>query len=727
MMKTRALVGLLFACGCGESSPAEPAPEVITCGSAGATLPEGLTAISWDDGRPVSDLTRQSWSVAGVALNGAHLFEGVRFDVAGPAKIYGFSIHWSSLAPELGPKTEIPAALYPDFGYNGFEFWHEPLWQGSRCREDITTDLPTFYVLPEPITLSHSGLIYVAHERQSQLIPSFALDASRNGAGDCALFADCHSVVNLPDADPASYYAGVSSPLPYDFLVRLYVEYTEPVPPPSPYFEVAAGAPAIGGRQSWGDYDNDGYDDLLAAPALLHNDGGVFTDVTALSGLSGASMSGGVWGDYDNDGCLDLFVFSEATTAGDSLWRSNCDGTFTDVTALSGISDVQSYNLCQNDPLQDHQPSPAAAWWDIDNDGLLDLYVVGFICWADWDFYRDQVFRNNGDGTFADWTATRGFSNEAFSGRGAAPIDYDQDGDVDLLVNDYTLQQNLFFANNGDGTVSEAGLANGLAGVETRHQGALYYGHTIGVAWGDLDNDGDFDVIEANLAHPRFFDFSNKTMVLLNDGTGMFTDRAGTWQEPVSAAGLRYQETHSVPVLADFDRDGRLDLAISAVYDGRPTDFYWGSGDGTFRLDADRAGIDVTNGWGMAVSDFDNDGDVDLAATGWLFANQVDASGSWLEVRAVGNVLSNRGAYGATVRLTAAGVTYLRHVQGGSGQGNQDSAYLHFGLGNATEVTSIQVDFPGGGTITYAGPFAVGQRVWVYEDGHAGVGWGPPG
>lgn len=337
----------------------------------------------------------------------------------------------------------------------------------------------------------------------------------------------------------------------------------------------------------------------------------------------------------------------------------------------------------------------------------------------------DQVWHNEGAGVFTEWTGQYGFTDSTYASRGASPADADGDGDVDLLVNTYVLQRDLYYTNLGDGTVDEDARGVGLAG---RRDVSGYYGHTIGTAWGDLDGDGDLDVVSANLAHPRFWDFSNKTQVLLQEPAGTWTDACGdgVWDDPWCEVGLVYAETHSVPTLADLNNDGALDLLISEVYEGRPTDFYWGVGDGSFVQDRLHAGVEVENGWGMAAADFDQDGAVDLAASGRLYHNQLGPQGSFLAVRAVGDVASNWAAIGATVRVYGpAGEVFVRHVQGGTGQGGQDSLTLHFGLGALTEVAAVEVDFPGGGTVRYEGPFAVDQKLWLYEHGSATAGWAP--
>ena len=709
--------------------------DLSACKGALAEAPEGLEVLEWADGEPAGEISQQTWSVtdAQLPLATEPVYEATRFELKHPAKIHAFSVRFGRLPSH--PGTPVEVGLHPDFGHNGFDFWQkDPYWSGHYCAGDLNTDGWVTYAIDEPVVIAHPGLVYVAHRRQGEDDAAIFFDASSaNEDGSCGNWGDCSSSITLPELHSGTSggqgfasWNGLSFPFQFDFFIRLHVEYTDDVTAEEHLFQPDESAPGLSNRQSFGDFDNDGDDDLfINGNKVLRNDAGQFVDVTAASGIPemGISGSGGVWGDYDNDGCLDIFVFVESGHAMESLLRGNCDGTFTNITEASGIQDLQTYNPC-GDGNYTNTPSPAAAWWDIDGDGLLDLYVANMICWTDYSFFNDQVWRNNGDNTFSEWTGQNGFAGleaPARSSRGASPIDYDQDGDVDLLVNRYTLHENALYRNLGDGTVESAAAAVGLAGHKSS-QG--YYGHSIGTAWGDLDNDGDFDAVVANLAHPRFFGFSDKTQVLLQDSaTGTFADTQGFFTVPMGEAGIRYQETHSVPSLGDFDQDGDLDLIITATYSGRPTDFYWGNGDGTFELDNYHAGFVFTNGWGVALSDVDHDGDLDAATSGGLYKNTAAATGNWLQVRAVGNVNSNRSAIGATIRVYVGDTAKIRYVSGGNGQGGQDSATAHVGLGNALSVASIEVDFPGGETVTFAGPFDHGQRVWVYEDGTHTLGW----
>ncbi len=729
-----------------DGGPDGPLPDVAVdvqvdtgpppCGTGNRSLPKGLTELKWDNGKAATNVRAQSWTIKS-ASGTSHtvakeaLLEAVRFELKHPAEVYGFAVQWTNLDAKAAGTNELKAGLYRDFGHNGFDLWEkEPLWSGTRCQKDVKKGQWVNYVFKKPVVVSHPGLVYVGHRADKLTDPLFPFDDQGSGV-KCDKFDKCHTSINLPNAGNMPKngisYNGTTFQIPYNFLVRLYVKYTKDLKETDRIFQKSTKLKAASSSVSWGDFDNDGWDDLLVGGTLYKNDKGAFTDVTQSSGIKDmkASATGGVWGDYDNDGCLDLFLFSESRTRADTLAKGDCKGKFTDVTDKAGIVDKQTYNPCGDATKNIRSPTAAAAWLDIDGDGYLDLYLANFICWSPGTFYMDTVFRNKGDGTFEEISAKKGFSNLETPSRTASPVDHDGDGDIDLFVGNYRLIKNLFFQNNGDGTVTEEAENRDLAG-NPRFYSKYYYGHTIGSAWGDLDNDGDFDLVVGNLAHPRFWQFSDRTQILLNDGKGKYKEISGAWKKPYgNPSGLRYQETHSVPVLGDFDNDGALDLAITCVYDGRPTDFYWGKGDGKFTLDTYTTGITTTNGWGISASDFDHDGDLDIYATG-LFVNTPKATGRhWLQVRAVGNIKSNWAAIGATVKVVAGAKTYMRHVQGGTGKGCQDSLYLHFGIGAAAKVDEISVAYPGGKTVKYAGPFSADQRVWVYEDGKTHKGWAP--
>lgn len=701
-------------------------------GSAEGDLPDGLVELAWDDGSARGSVLGQGWAIADYAIEEEVLHEWVRFEPQDGIRVHGISVQLVNL-PEDGDDL-VELGLYADFGHNGFDAWgDDPLWTGTRCAGELSEDGWYSWVLDEPVDIDAGTLVYAGHKRADEDDVAIPFDAGSAGDGTCTTWDDCHSAMNMPDVTyftsggyGYSFWKGYSFSFQYDYLVRLHVEVIDEIAAEDKLFRQITDAPS-GSRQAWGDYDGDGWDDLYVPGALHHNEGGgVFSDVTDAAGLGGVTSSGGVWGDYDNDGCLDLFVFAETTSAGDTLFRSNCDGSFSDVTVQAGIDDsLDGSDSCG----ATHRSTAAAAWLDFDADGWLDLYTADFICWDAYSYYVDQAWLNDGAGGFIAQGGDQGWATAARGARGASPVDADLDGDIDLLVNHYVLQRNYFFDNQGDGTVVERAASVHLGGDSSLVGSTSYYGHTIGTAWGDLDNDGDWDVVQANLAHPRFFDFSNKTQVLLGDG-GEWADNAGDWADPVPDNGLRYQETHSVPTLADFDSDGNLDLAITAVYDGRPTDFYWGQGDGSFIPGWHEAGISTENGWGMSAGDYDNDGDQDLVTSGGFFENRVQESaggqGHWLQVRPIG-VLTNRAAIGAIVWVQASdGSVRMRQVQGGTGQGEQDSAFLHFGLGDADEVVEISVAYVGGETVTWEGSWEADQRLWAYEDGALEAGWEPP-
>jgi hypothetical protein len=263
-------------------------------------------------------------------------------------------------------------------------------------------------------------------------------------------------------------------------------------------------------------------------------------------------------------------------------------------------------------------------------------------------------------------------------GRGVSPCDFDRDGDIDIFVSNYRLQENFLWENAGGGAENTA-LIRGIAGNETDG----WWGHTIGSAWADWDNDGDWDLFSANLAHPRYITFSDRSMLYRNDG-GHFTDVRENW-------GIRFEETHSNPVWGDFNNDGLMDLYLTSVYPDRRSFLYLNTGRGEFRDVTWLSGTRIMNGWGAAAADYNLDGRLDLAVgtgEGPVLLSNVSLPGSWALVRVIPPSGCNPSGIGCTVELRQGERTLIRQVEGGSGTTSQNSGLLHFGLPEGTEFTA---------------------------------------
>jgi tetratricopeptide (TPR) repeat protein len=435
-------------------------------------------------------------------------------------------------------------------------------------------------------------------------------------------------------------------------------------------------------RISWGDYNDDGFDDILLRGCRIFENlkGVAFEEVTERVGIGDCSGSGGIWGDWNNDGFLDFFTISGGKgEKGDRIWIQMDDGIFRDVTTEAG------------DVTNDFS-TEGAAWGDANGDGFLELYLANYENWADHSYYPDGYYLGKSGNGFEEVLNDVGMVppfNENKAGRGVNWGDFDNDGDLDIYVSNYRLQENFLWRNNGDGTFSNVACLLGVAGDEVEG----WWGHTIGSSWADYDNDGDLDLITANLAHPRYIEFSNKTRLYENLGAPEwnFTDRR-------AKAGIKFEETHSDPAWADIDNDGDLDLYITSIYEGRKSFLYENLGNGTFRDITFLAGVRVFNGWGCAFSDFDCDGDMDLfVASGsgvHLFENS-GAEGNYLKVRVKGNP-SNSTGIGARITVRQGEKTQIREIQGGKGTTSQNSFVQHFGFGDDPSPATIEVRFMNG-------------------------------
>lgn len=418
---------------------------------------------------------------------------------------------------------------------------------------------------------------------------------------------------------------------------------------------------------SWGDYNGDGFDDVfvteyspLQANKLYTNNGDqTFTAVAGQFDNDLASSLASTWGDYDNDGDLDLFV---ANSKGFSnyLYTNNGDGTFTKETT----GDIATYDgYCHS-----------ASWADYDNDGYLDIFVSDYMPTR-----LNLLYHNNGDGTFTR-ILDNGISDESAFSIGASWADYDNDNDMDLFVPNVD-KENFFYENNGDGTFVRKNIA-GLTDVVI---------NSVGSSWADFDNDGDLDLFVANAG-------KKANDLFVNDGTG------GLTQSSVLPASHQ-DDTHG-SAFGDFDNDGDLDLFVTNDQDAANR-FYTNDGDGSFSVFDTDLTEDARNSFGTAVSDFDNDGDIDLFIANhsgddnMLFVNSKGSCQNSLCAKLVGTV-SNRSAIGAKIFVTAEvygqTITQMREISGqtSGGAGGQNSLNALFGLGEATLVDRIEIHWPSG-------------------------------
>ena len=452
-------------------------------------------------------------------------------------------------------------------------------------------------------------------------------------------------------------------------------------------------------------------DDAKYRDRLFRNDGnGVFTDVTEQAGLAGSGYNMGVAvGDYDNDGHPDLFV---AGLHHSSLFHNNGDGTFTDVTAKSGLDAA----LNRPDPNYGPLWAITAAWVDVNNDGLLDLFVVNYMQWnysdkplcvvnnvADYchpKYYKgqpDQLFLNNGDGTFRDASKEWGIRDHVGKGMGVGVADYDRDGRPDLFVTN-DASYNFLFHNTGK-KFDEVAFETGVALPEN---GQFVSG--MGLDFRDFNNDGYPDIAFAALPTQTFPLFENT-------GHGDFKDvtaESGMAEVSRTLAGFGAG-------LYDFNNDGWKDLFVTGGHvesqptPGQPPDYYnfvfrnpGGSGKWTALID--EAGLSAgpkARHRGCAFGDLDGDGRTDVVVTALgkpaeLWINKSQNAGHWLGI-ALHGTKSNRDGIGATMKVVSNSVgTQYNHMTTSVGYASSSDGPVHFGLGQDTRAELIEIRWPSG-------------------------------
>ncbi len=343
----------------------------------------------------------------------------------------------------------------------------------------------------------------------------------------------------------------------------------------------------------------------------------------------------------------------------------------------------------------------AAGFGDADGDGYLDLY------WGNWlekypndPAVQDRYVVGQGDGTFVDGLVDAGLELDTpLSCYGVTWNDYDDDGDADIYVANYHLYDNQLWQNQGDGTFVDVAADLGAAHDDIPSGYSQYPGgHSYGVDFGDVDNDGDMDAFVTNLSHPRTSPWADPSMFLVSQGGPGFA-----FDDLKVEAGFIYDEGDVNVAMADYDCDMDLDLAVASLYTGHYSRLYRNDGEARFTDVTWEAGVAVHDSVSVVWSDFDEDGDLDLviadrAGDPWvhLFHNEACEGRHWVELDLQGTT-SNRDAVGARVWLTAGGVTQIRDVWAGRGHSNtQDSHWLHFGLGDHETIDGLEVRWPSG-------------------------------
>ncbi len=480
---------------------------------------------------------------------------------------------------------------------------------------------------------------------------------------------------------------------------------------------------ANGNGAAFFDYDNDGDLDVLITNGstlkhfanggdpivtLYENVGGRFRDVTAQAHLDKRGWASGVCvADYDNDGYQDFYV---TAYGGSFLFHNKGDGTFEERAALAGTADRRWGTNC--------------AFGDYDRDGYVDLYVANYLTFDEKAVARrgsdvcvymgklkvfcgpkglkgepDVLYRNNGDGTFTDVTVKAGIKDPGYYGFGVVFSDFDNDGWPDIFVANDSVP-NLLFHNKRDGTFEEIGL---ISGASLNLFGKAQAG--MGVAVGDYDGDGNFDIYITTFAEDTNTLFRNLGRMSFLDVT------AESGAARASRANLGWGTA-----FADFDNDGWPDLFVANghVYPDvdqlnetsrylQPKELYRNLGNGRFAEVSATTGGDLSiprPARGAAFGDYDNDGDIDVLVINMnlppnLYRNDGGNRNSWIGFRLVGTS-SNRDAIGARVEIEAGGRKQVDEVRSGGSYLSHSDMRVHFGLGSADRVDKVRVQWPSG-------------------------------
>lgn len=493
----------------------------------------------------------------------------------------------------------------------------------------------------------------------------------------------------------------------------------------------------IGAGVSVVDYDKDGWDDIflpnsIGPNSLYRNNGDMtFTDVAQIVGLDDPDgiANGSCFADFDNDDDLDLFI----TGYGTSKLYENNNNFFIDITENAGVADPDSSFR-----------STGCAWGDYDQDGFLDLIVTRWLTQSEEhprafttrDFSEITrplyLFHNNHDGTFSnvsDLLGDVGVSPSNVNGAGFQPgfFDFDDDGDSDIIIiNDFGKDHQPSVLWRNDLSSSNDSMLFTDVSEKTNTDLEIF---GMGLAIGDYDNDEDLDLYVTNMGDnvllqnsgERFTDtsdFAGVTAGMLSSETKKIVGRE---EVGMGAQIISEQEMDTIQdavatmpigwgaIFFDYNNDGFLDLYVVRGHmtdvmpftKEQPNVLFKNNGDETFADVSKKSGLDDEGyGRGVAYGDFNNDGCLDvylanIGQQGKLFQNNCDGDNNYLTIKTIGNT-SNKDGIGTRIKVVTDSGTFVRVISSGESHMSQNSFSAHFGLGDSTSASSIQIIWPNG-------------------------------